>query len=269
MRCALPMDAMDPADPPPLVQQPRMPYGVIGLSLSLIAALVLAVLLMGVAAAASYLVIDLWHGAPAAKATANSVITALQTGNQFSVDPLILGLLFYVAATTTLVMIARWRGGQDWRTLVAWQTPTWPARDKVLWGIAGLGLVYGFASSAALGYFYPKSNSWLLLPHDRLALATLFVVAVVAAPIAEETYFRGWIFTSLRFRLGVWPAAIISALLFALAHYESTHLYALAVFPLGLILAALRARTGSARTSMVFHAVNNLLAFLSAGVGGN
>ena len=98
----------------------------------------------------------------------------------------------------------------------------------------------------------------------KLAIALLFIVAVIVAPIVEETYFRGWIFTSLRQSWGRWPAVIISALLFGLAHYELTHLYALAVFPLGLILAALRERTGSAGTSMLFHAANNLIAVLSA-----
>ena len=97
----------------------------------------------------------------------------------------------------------------------------------------------------------------------------LLALAVIFAPIAEELLFRGWIYTSLRFRLGMWPAMVISALLFGLAHYESTHLYALAVFPLGLVLAALRERTGSTRTSMLFHAANNLIAFFSAGLSGS
>jgi membrane protease YdiL (CAAX protease family) len=245
------------------------PYGLIGLSLSLIAAIVLALILMGAGAGLSYLAVMVLRGAPTARAAVDSVIAALQADNEFSAARLALGLIFYLAALVALLLIAGWRGGRNWRALVAWRPPTWPVRDKVLWGIAALGLIYGLASSAALGYFYPKSNSWLLLPRDHLAAALLFIVAVVMAPVAEETYFRGWIFTSLRHKWGHWPAVLISALLFALAHYESTHLYALAVFPLGLILAALRARTGSARTSMVFHAANNLIAFLSAGVGGS
>jgi uncharacterized protein len=245
------------------------PYGPIGLALSLIAAIVLALLLMGAVAGAGTLAVVVFQGAPAARALVGNVVNALQAGNEFGAAPLTLGLVFYIAALAALLLIARWRGGRDWRALIAWRAPTWPLRDKVLWGIAALGLVYGLASSAALSYFYPKSDTWLLLPRDHVAAALLFVVAVVMAPLAEETYFRGWIFTSLRYRWGVWPAAIISALLFALAHYESTHLYALAVFPLGLILAALRARTGSARTSMMFHAANNLIAVLSAGIGGS
>jgi membrane protease YdiL (CAAX protease family) len=245
------------------------PYGLIGLTFSLIVSIVLALILMGAGAGLSYLAVMVLHGAPAARAAVDSVIVALQADNEFSAARLALGLIFYVAALVALLLIARWRGGRDWRALVAWRAPTWPVRDKVLWGIAALGLLYGLGSSAALGYFYSASNSWLLLPRDHLAAALLFVVAVVMAPVAEETYFRGWIFTSLRAHWGLWPAMIVSALLFALAHYESTHLYALAVFPLGLILAALRARTGSTRTSMAFHAANNLIAFLSASVGGS
>lgn len=250
-------------------EEAEKPYGVIGLVLSLIVAIVIAVLLMGAAAAISYFGVVLLRGAPAAKAAFDSIVTALETEPQFGAAPLTLGLIFYVAALISLLLIARWRGGHAWRGLVAWRGPTWPLRDKAIWAIAALGLVYGLASSAALGYFYPRSNSWLVLPRDHLAAAVLFVLAVFFAPVAEETYFRGWIFTSLRVHWGRWPAVIVSALLFALAHYESTHLYALAVFPLGLILAALRERTGSARTSMVFHAANNLIAFLSAGAGGS
>ncbi len=218
---------------------------------------------------AAFLVAAALHGWEGARAGLGGFLTALQTGDEFNAARLGLSLFVYAAALAALLLIARWRGGADWRSLVAWRAPAWPWRDKVLWGIAAFGLIYGFASSAALGYFYPKSNSWLLIPRDHVSAGLLLVLAVVGAPLVEETYFRGWIYTSLRFRLGMWPAIMISALLFGLAHYESTHLYALAVFPLGLVLAALRERTGSTRTSMVFHAVNNLIAFFSAGLSGS
>ncbi len=63
--------------------------------------------------------------------------------------------------------------------------------------IVAIGLVYDLASSAALSHFYPQSNSWLLIPHGHVAIVLLFVVAVIVAPVVEETYFRGWIFTGL------------------------------------------------------------------------
>ncbi len=249
--------------------QTLAPYGLIGLCLSLVAALFLTAILMAAVVGAAFLAAGVLHGWAGARAALASVVAAQQGDNEFSTARLEFGLFLYAAALVALLLIARWRGGADWRSLVAWRPPAWPWRDKVLWGIAAFGLLYGFASSAALGYFYPKSDSWLLIPRDHLSAALLLALAVVGAPLVEETYFRGWIYTSLRFRLGLWPAVVISALLFGLAHYESTHLYALAVFPLGLVLAALRERTGSTRTSMLFHAVNNLIAFFSAGLSGS
>ena len=84
------------------------------------------------------------------------------------------------------------------------------------------------------------------------------------APFTEELLFRGWIYTSLRFSFGLWPAVLASAAVFGFAHYEDTHLYALAVFPVGIALALIRERTGSVKASMLFHAFNNLIAFCAA-----
>jgi uncharacterized protein len=252
-------------DATPEMENKRAPYGIVGLCLSLVVAIVLAVVFMAAVVAAVYFADAALHGMGDARIKAVSALSALQVDDQFSAARLALGIFFYLAALASILSVAFWRAGPDWRSLVAWRPPLWPVRDKVLWAIVAIGLVYGFVSSAALGHFYPQSNSWLLMPHGKLAIVLLFVVAVVVAPVVEETYFRGWIFTSLHHSWGRWPAVIISALLFGLAHYESTHLYALAVFPLGLILAALRERTGSAGTSMLFHAANNLIAVLSAG----
>jgi uncharacterized protein len=244
------------------------PYGLVGLGLSLIAAMVLTVSLVAAVIGIAFFIAAVPLGREGARAILVGIVSALQVDNEFSPAQLGLGIFLYAAALAALLLIARWRGGAGWRSLVGWRPPLWPWRDTLLWGLAGLGLLYGLASSAALGYFYPKSNSWLLIPRDHLSAGLLLFLAVVGAPLVEETYFRGWIYTSLR-GLGMWPAILTSALLFALAHYESTHLYALAVFPLGIVLAALRERTGSVRTSMLFHAVNNLIAFFSAGLSGS
>jgi len=47
---------------------------------------------------------------------------------------------------------------------------------------------------------------------------------------------------------------------FAGMHYEKTHLYALAVFPIGLALGAIREITGTIKSTISFHAFNNLIA---------
>ena len=59
----------------------------------------------------------------------------------------------------------------------------------------------------------------------------------------------------------------ISALLFALAHYERTHLYALAVLPVGLILGAARERAGTFWATASLHALYNFSGWLLTALG--
>ena len=51
-------------------------------------------------------------------------------------------------------------------------------------------------------------------------LAVAFLVSVVA-PVAEEFFFRGYFFTALRNWRGVWPAAIVTGLVFGAIHAGS------------------------------------------------
>lgn len=91
--------------------------------------------------------------------------------------------------------------------------------------------------------------------------AAAFLVTVVA-PIAEELFFRGFLFTSLR-RWGLWPAAIVTGLVFGAIHAGSApdalYLPILAIF--GVVLCLLYAKTGSLYACIVLHAINNCIAF--------
>jgi uncharacterized protein len=92
-------------------------------------------------------------------------------------------------------------------------------------------------------------------------LAVAFLVAVVA-PIAEEFFFRGFFFASLRNWRGVWPAAIITGLVFGAIHGSSADaafLLPLAFF--GFVLCLLYQRTGSLYPGIAVHCTNNSIAF--------
>ena len=92
-------------------------------------------------------------------------------------------------------------------------------------------------------------------------LAVAFLVSVVA-PVAEEFFFRGFFFTSLRAWKGLWPAAVITGLVFGGIHVgsaEAVFLAPLAFF--GFALCLLYHRTGSLYPCMALHCVNNSLAF--------
>jgi membrane protease YdiL (CAAX protease family) len=92
-------------------------------------------------------------------------------------------------------------------------------------------------------------------------LAVAFLVSVVA-PIAEEFFFRGFFFTALRSWKGLWPAAILTGLVFGAIHLGSAE--AAFLLPLGFFgfcLCLLYHRTGSLYPCIALHCMNNSLAF--------
>jgi CAAX protease family protein len=97
-------------------------------------------------------------------------------------------------------------------------------------------------------------------PSTATAIA-IFVGIAVAAPIAEEIAFRGYLFPALSRWRGPWIGAIVTALLFGAAHflvYPLVFLPALAFFGFGACL--LFWFTGSLLPSICLHAINNAIA---------
>lgn len=98
------------------------------------------------------------------------------------------------------------------------------------------------------------------LDQGVFAAIPVVLLIAVAAPIAEEIFFRGMLFGGLRRRLSTMPAAAISAAVFGALH-ASTGISAvppLIVF--GFVLALLYERTGSLVPGIAAHALNNALA---------
>ena len=94
-------------------------------------------------------------------------------------------------------------------------------------------------------------------PGVAAALALMFAIAV-AAPIGEEIAFRGYLFPALTRWRGPWTGAIVTALLFGLAHiaaYPPQVLPVMAVFGFGLCLVYWF--TGSLLPCVGLHALNN------------
>jgi uncharacterized protein len=245
------------------------PYGPIGLLVSLVAILVLAVVYFLVAVGAAILIDAGAQGFAHVAQVGGDFVSAVRSGE---LEPWFLpifaaGAPLYLALLGAVVTVAAWRGGHDWRSLVAWLPWSPRKAGKGYWGLVAGGVVYGVAASVALSLAYPQTEQWSQLPRGVVGVAVSFVVVVLAAPLTEEVLFRGWIFTSLRARFSFWPANIASAAAFAIAHWESTHLYAVAVFPLGLMLGLAREETGSTRASAAFHAIYNAIALTLSLVG--
>jgi membrane protease YdiL (CAAX protease family) len=101
------------------------------------------------------------------------------------------------------------------------------------------------------------------------ALVGAAVFVCVIAPIVEEFFFRGFIFGALRQmrivvagrELGTWVAAIVTGILFGLAHTGSASAqYLVPLGFLGFVLCLVRWQTRSLYPCMALHSINNSLA---------
>jgi membrane protease YdiL (CAAX protease family) len=105
--------------------------------------------------------------------------------------------------------------------------------------------------------------------HDRTLLWGLIVLAVLIAPVVEEVIFRGFVFNALLRYLNVGLAAVLSGIVFGIAHFDSTALFPLACG--GIVLAVVYYRSGSLTASMLthgaFNALNVALVFATGGKG--
>ena len=93
-------------------------------------------------------------------------------------------------------------------------------------------------------------------------IAGFAFVAVLWGPLAEEVFFRGFIFSGLRGRLGIIGAAVASSLLFALFHLDPGVM--VPFFVTGMLLAWLYHRTGSLWSCFAAHGLQNGVALAAS-----
>jgi membrane protease YdiL (CAAX protease family) len=97
--------------------------------------------------------------------------------------------------------------------------------------------------------------------HDSTTIAIFAAFAVVFAPFAEETFFRVFFFNlGLRYG-GFWGGAVLSGVLFGIAHGD---IYAALPLALGgVVLCAVYYRTRNAFAPMISHALFNALSIVA------
>ncbi len=130
--------------------------------------------------------------------------------------------------------------------------------------VAGVMLVLSRAVGAAILGRPPPEPQQVAACVRGTALVLLAPVVVLAAPLGEETFFRGFLYKGLRRRFSTRAAAVISAALFGLVHFAGPEFLLLipALFVVGLGLALLYERRQSLPAAIAAHAAFNLVGFL-------
>jgi membrane protease YdiL (CAAX protease family) len=153
------------------------------------------------------------------------------------------------------------------KPLHAWQfglrrTRLWPA---VGWSVLAMVAFYAFALAWTAIAGEPKQTTAEDIGADEsdLALIAAGVIFVVVAPIAEEFFFRGFFYGTLRTRLPAVWATLVNGAVFGVIH-ASTGVSAIpALMFLGAALCLVREKTGSLYPCIAIHAFNNALAYAS------
>jgi membrane protease YdiL (CAAX protease family) len=140
---------------------------------------------------------------------------------------------------------------------------------KLLSGIGWTLAAYGIFIAAAgiFSLFFATDSEQQVLQDigaekDTAMLVALGILVVGVAPIAEEIFFRGFLFGGLRGRLSFWPAALISGIFFGAIHILGGSWQAVVLLSVfGTLLAFLYERTGSLGPPIIMHMFQNAIAF--------
>lgn len=132
--------------------------------------------------------------------------------------------------------------------------------------VTGIALVFVSQIVTALQALlfgpHPETVAELLKTHHGTVnfLYDFFSVCLIA-PFAEELLFRGVVFAGLVKLVPLWPAAILSGIIFGVAHLDAWSIAPLAVIGVGLAL--LYHRTGTLWPNIAAHATVNTIALVA------
>ncbi len=117
---------------------------------------------------------------------------------------------------------------------------------------------YLYTNKVELPGYQGQESHLPLFGTDVIGYIGAIFFVVLLAPILEEIFFRGFVYRILAKTWSVWFGSIVSAILFALFHFEFQSFIPLLI--LGLLLNFNYQRTGSLWTSICFHSMNNAIA---------
>jgi len=180
--------------------------------------------------------------------------------------------LWFAALMLYLFAAARLRdGGPFWHTL-GWKPlrprSGTPRTAALLYLLGGCGMAVGVAIAARLVGTKDKLPIEALFQNRRGVLLVM-TLAILGAPLVEETIFRGYIYPVVARSLGVPAGVVITGTLFGLMHaaqlWGAWGIVALLVL-VGMVLTYARARTGTVLASYLLHLGYNTLLFIGTSI---
>jgi hypothetical protein len=142
--------------------------------------------------------------------------------------------------------------------------PVRDVRNAAKWAAIVFGGFWAVTVVLALIFGQPADQQLVTDIKAQQSLAVLVsygVLICVVAPFVEEFFFRGFMFTVFRRRLGVGWAALLVGLIFGASHAPAPAISLIALGAFGIGLCLLYWRTQSIIPCMALHALNNSITF--------
>jgi membrane protease YdiL (CAAX protease family) len=145
----------------------------------------------------------------------------------------------------------------------------WRPAPRRAYMVAAGFLVVMIAMEAIVSHLAPPHGDEMLIQQifgtRGWKVAVLFVMAVGFAPVIEELVFRGGMFSALAGKCGTAGAAVITSVLFTLAHAQEYYQYWPGLIVIGVVAAVLiglRLQYKSIRPGILLHVLFNAVGVL-------
>lgn len=185
-----------------------------------------------------------------------ALIMLTQLGISFSLAEIVCagGMVFL------LVSVVRRAGWSARRYLrLSWAPGYFKLGLCLLASEALLHMLLAYAFPSPEGAVSPFVREYRALVADPVALVLFWVVAGLIAPVTEEIVYRGFLLPGLMASsLGVTGSIVLTATIFAAAHFPGDPVYAFGLFTGGLILGFVRWLSRSTLLPMIMHASWNM-----------
>lgn len=107
-------------------------------------------------------------------------------------------------------------------------------------------------------------SEWMLETYETAEyLPLLWVAIIIAAPLIEELFFRGFLFEGLRdSRIGAIGAVLVTSIVWAAIHVQYEMFQMVMIGTLGVLLGIAKIKTRSLYIPLAMHSLNNLIAMV-------
>ncbi len=127
--------------------------------------------------------------------------------------------------------------------------------------VIGVNLLLWLVTVFVPGFNANQAQDSQLIGQAKTHPNTALIGLVLLPPVLEETIFRGFLFPALAKKWGVVMGAVISSVIFGIAHWQAN--ISVYTFLLGLLLCFMYLRLKSIFPGMAVHMLNNYLAFIA------